>query len=104
MINTQCELLAAAGVRGVHLGMSSRNDAAAQFYRKLGFFEIARDGGSADDHTVFLAKWVAPVPPQLSTRPAVVPGTPKMCGVIEGFYGQPWSFEVSSICTPFAMV
>ena len=37
--------LAAAGVPGIHLGVSDRNDAAMGFYGRLGFSEAARQPG-----------------------------------------------------------
>ena len=44
MIKTELAALKAAGVRGVHLGVSPTNERAKGFYRHVGFDDISRDG------------------------------------------------------------
>ena len=48
-------LIEAKGSPGVHLGMSARNERAHQFYLKLGFEELARDG-IGEDEAIYLGK------------------------------------------------
>ena len=44
LIETELAALRAAGVRGVHLGVSPTNERAKGFYRRLGFDDVSRDG------------------------------------------------------------
>ena len=46
LMEQMSRMLAAAGSPGGHLGVSERNERALGFYRKLGFAELARDGGA----------------------------------------------------------
>ncbi len=43
LLRHQLDSLAAAGRRGVHLGIDPRNEAVTDFYRRFGFREIARN-------------------------------------------------------------
>ena len=44
MIETELDALRAAGVRGVHLGVSPTNERAKGFYKHIGFDDISGDG------------------------------------------------------------
>lgn len=44
LIDTELAALRAAGITGVHLGVSPTNERAMGFYRRLGFTDVSRDG------------------------------------------------------------
>ena len=44
LIDTELAALRAAGIKGVHLGVSPSNERAKGFYRRLGFADLSRDG------------------------------------------------------------
>ena len=66
LIQAVLDSLAAAGSRGVHLGVSARNERAMGFYRAVGFTEL----GSSRHGTAF--GWRLPSGPALTQR-----GTPR---------------------------
>jgi GNAT superfamily N-acetyltransferase len=55
MMNELMDRLRAKGSPGVHLGMSASNDRAYQFYTKLGFTELVRQG-TGDDACIYMGK------------------------------------------------
>ena len=88
MITAQLQRLTELGAIGVHLIQSPSNYRAYKFYKTLGFVEIGRGEGD-----LILGRQLVPPNP---LWPA--PGTPRpRCfGVVEGFYGRPWSAEQRS--------
>lgn len=79
LIKTLLDALRSAGSRGVHLGMAPRNQRAYGFYKKMGFHELFR----SDSDLILGLRFPENCP--------VVAPPPLMSGVLEGFYGRPWS-------------
>jgi hypothetical protein len=85
-----------SGSHGVFLEMSSKNSGAYRFYQSLGFFELFRRSTEASvtgEHVIFLGMSLSPVPihPTLSVEQCPPVPSGYVCGIIEGFYGVPWS-------------
>ena len=78
LIQHQLAALRGAGSVGVHLGMAASNIRAYRFYKKMGFHELLRIPGELI--LGMRLRTAAPAPP-----------VPLLTGVIEGFYGRPWS-------------
>jgi ribosomal protein S18 acetylase RimI-like enzyme len=59
MIETLLDKLRERGSPGVHLGLSTRNTGAFEFYQKLGFQELTR-AGSGDSSCIYMGKrlWI----------------------------------------------
>ena len=87
LVETMLDSLLAAGAAGVHLEMARSNTHAYGFYKRIGFHELGRLGEDL---------WMGIRPSRVPITTALrKPLSPRdfVTGVVEGFYGAPWSSE-----------